>query len=365
MRRLPPSLTAPFADAPETEDPGSDREAGEVSADPAARLGRRGVIGRLGLLFGAALIARPRVTEAAWDIVQIEGRDYISTQSIHAFYRFTSHDQSGKKVVLRSPALSMTVTAGSQEMIINRVKFVLSFPVRESGGKVVVSRVDLVKLIDPVLRPSYIRVAEPFNTVVVDPGHGGQDPGARSVYGDEKTFALDTARRLRAELQRRGFAVKMTRDDDSYPSLSDRVRFANSVANAIFISVHYNYYRRTEAAGIETFALSPQGTSATYKDSRSSDALNFTGNRRDSENIALATAVHAAALYRTGAFDRGVKRDRFAVLKGINKPSALLEGGFLSNRTEARKVATASYRQLLAEAVGQAVANYRRALQKS
>lgn len=297
-----------------------------------------------------------------WKLTKHRGRDYVTVQSIHEFYRFQNLDVGGKEVRFRSPTLEMRATVGKQDLFINNVRFILSYPVIESGGKVLISRLDLAKLIDPVLRPSYIDTAEMFDTVVVDAGHGGHDSGATGAMGKEKDFALKLAHELRSSLQRRGFKVKMTRSSDRFLTLNERVRYANGVPGSIFVSLHFNS-GRSEAKGIETFALSPQGASSTYKSPRSTDARNFSGNRRDSENIALATAIHASVLHKIpSAVDRGIKRARWAVLTGIDRPAVLFEGGFVTNPTEARMVASSSHRRVLAEAIADAVKNYRDAL---
>jgi N-acetylmuramoyl-L-alanine amidase len=221
-----------------------------------------------------------------------------------------------------------------------------------------------------VLRPSYIRVAEPFDTVVVDAGHGGHDSGARGVYGREKDYNLDTARRLATELRSRNLKVVMTRNADVFKSLAERVAFANRTPNSVFVSIHHNSGPST-ARGVETFALPPQGASTTYSEEQESDLRLLQGNRRDSENVALATALHASMLfslkkiYRTAApLDRGVKRARYYVLRGINRPAVLVEGGFLTNREEARKVHTPAFRSVIAQSIAQGITNYRNALTK-
>jgi N-acetylmuramoyl-L-alanine amidase len=93
-----------------------------------------------------------------------------------------------------------------------------------------------------------------------------------------------------------------------------------------------------------------------------SDFNECKGNARDAENIALATATHAALVVKTRMFDRGLKRARFVVIRDINIPGVLIEGGFQTNPYDARMIATAGYRQLLAQAILQAVDNYRRAV---
>jgi len=298
---------------------------------------------------------------AGWELVRYGDRDYVTSNSIHRFYRFTDHRIEGKIVWFTSPVLIMKAVIGSQELLINNIKFILSNPVEEAGGKVLFSRMDLCKLIDPVLRPSYIGHSEPFDTVIVDAGHGGYDSGARGLYGYEKNFTLQLAKLLKADLERRGFRVVMTRTDDTFISLGGRVEIANKVPNSIFVSLHFNSGQNL-ATGIETYALSPQGTASDYG-ARSVDSVAFNGNQRDSENIALATAIHASVVHHFKLTDRGVKRARWYVLTGLERPGVLFEGGFVTNGTDGQLIAAENFRNELAHTIGDAISNYRRALQ--
>jgi N-acetylmuramoyl-L-alanine amidase len=297
-----------------------------------------------------------------WEIVKYEGRDYITAASIQRFYGFSTLRVDRSHVWLKTTNLILKAQIGSMEMLINNVKFVLSYPVSQSGGKVIFSRLDLCKLIDPVLRPSYIVDADAFDTVVLDPGHGGHDAGARGVYGYEKDFALKMAFVVKASLEKRGFKVVMTRTTDQFISRTGRVGIANKTPNSIFISLHFNS-GGPAATGIETFALTPQGGSASLERGGGYNASGLTGNRQDSENIALATAVHARVVSTYKLIDRGIKRAQWTVLTGCNRPGILFEGGFVTNATECRFIASDTYRRALAETIGEAVVNYRKALQ--
>src|SRR6185436_300100 len=218
-----------------------------------------------------------------------------------------------------------------------------------------------VKLAEPVMRPSRIKNTEPIDTVVLDPGHGGDDNGALSIYGPEKAFALDVVLRAKALLQAMGLKVVLTRKDDTFISLEDRVRIANQHKNAIFISVEFN--AGGGGTGVEAITLAPHGVPSMMSDGHDvSDLVECPGNARDAENIALATATHAAIVVKTRMFDRGLKRARFVVIRDITIPGVLIKGGFQTNPYDAKMIATAGYRQLLAQAILQAVDNYRRAL---
>jgi N-acetylmuramoyl-L-alanine amidase len=296
-----------------------------------------------------------------WEIVKVGGRDYVTGESIHNFYRFSSYKVDGKHVWLRSNNLILKATIGSQEMLINNIKFILSFPVLESSGRALFSRLDLCKLIDPVLRPTYISDAEPFDTVVVDAGHGGHDAGARGVYGYEKDFALRMSYAVKDALQKKGFKVVLTRPTDTFITLGGRVAIANATPRSIFISLHFNS-GGSAATGIETFALTPQGSAASLERGGGYNAYGLTGNSHDSANIALATAVHAMVISRFKFVDRGIKRAQWSVLTGCKRPGILFEGGFVTNGNECRLIASETYRTSVAGAIADAVVNYRTAL---
>lgn len=320
--------------------------------------------GFLTLLLFAFLSVSPMRAFAIgeWTLIKHDGRDYVTLANIGTFYQLGTLRHVGNSVLLRTQVRSLRGQIGSAEFYINNLKFNLSYPVAESHGQPIISRMDLTKLIEPVLRPSRIRNGEKVNTVVLDPGHGGSDNGATSYYGNEKTFALDVALRARALLQGAGFRVAMTRTTDVFVPLEDRARFANRFQNALFISIHFNS-SGNPATGLETYTLAPRGVPSMAADGPArSDFIPCPGNARDAENIALACATHAALVYNSRMYDRGIKRARFAVIREVTIPGVLVEGGFLSNANDARRIATAAYREQMAASILQAVQNYRNAV---
>lgn len=300
-------------------------------------------------------------TENGWEIAKIEGRDYVAVDSIRRFYGFTKMSRVGNKVLLENAKVEMRLTVGGNECLMNGVKFVFSRPVATSGAKIYVSRIDLAKLIDPVLRPSFIRNAGDFRTVIIDAGHGGKDPGATNSLGSEARYNLKVAGKLKGLLQAKGYKVVMTRDSDRYLTLQQRVDLANAIREpAIFISIHFNSGGRA-ARGIETFTLSPPGIAHYGRGFVPADNISRAGNEHDSANIALATSVHGSILRRVGknSLDRGIKRARFSVLSGVRHPAILLEGGFMSHPYEARLIDNDSYQNALANGVFEAINKYR------
>lgn len=307
----------------------------------------------------------PLKAQAQWDVMHYSGRDYISLDSLKKFYNFPTMKRSGNTVTLEGKNLIFKVRVGDQEAFLNGVKFVCTYPVIESGSKVGISRIDLTKLIDPVLRPSYIANAGNFRTVVIDPGHGGKDSGAVNAYNTEKAYNLRVAQELKTLLTAKGFKVIMTRTSDNYLSLQERVNIANSLSEpAIFISIHFNSGGRA-ARGVETFTLSPQGVAHYGQGVKSSDFQMRNGNINDSANVALATAVHGQVLGKIGAnntFDRGIKRARYSVLTGVKHPAILVEGGFMSHPFEARLIENPKYLSAVARGISDAVTLYQKAV---
>jgi N-acetylmuramoyl-L-alanine amidase len=303
--------------------------------------------------------------QTGWDVMKFGGRDYVSLDSLKKFYNFPTLKRSGNTVTLEAKNLIFKVNIGSQEAFLNGVKFVCTYPVIESGSKVGISRIDLTKLIDPVLRPSYIANAGNFRTVIIDAGHGGKDSGAANAYNSEKSYNLKVASELKALLIAKGFKVILTRQSDVYLTLQERVEVANAVKEpAIFISIHFNSGGRS-ARGIETFTLSPAGVAHYGSDIKSSDFETRNGNLNDSANVALATAVHGQVLGKIGVnntLDRGIKRARFSVLTGVKYPAILLEGGFMSHPYEARLMENPKYLTAVATGISNAVTLYQRAV---
>ena len=296
-----------------------------------------------------------------WTLYKIGGRDYVSIDNLAKFYNLGLVNRANNAFTVISGHRSLRGSAGSVEFYINGLKFNLSYPIAEVDGKLVVSRMDLTKVIEPVLRPSKIKGAEEIDTIVLDAGHGGHDRGAMSAYGCEAEFTLDVVTRTRLLLLQAGLKVVLTRSNDTFISLGERTRIANLEDHALFISVHFN--SGGVGTGLETYTLAPRGVPSMMADGpRVSDNDACLGNGNDAQNMALATATHASLVIKSRLYDRGIKRARFVVIRDITIPGVLIEGGFLSNANDARLIASPAYRQLMASCILQAVQNYRRAL---
>ena len=309
----------------------------------------------------------PAQSTAAWENVVSKGENYVTVRSIQKFYGFNPHRISGSKIILEKSNVRVEFLVGQQDVWMNNIKFVFSFPVKREGGRYLVHRIDLVKLLDPVMRPHNIgRGPARIDTVIIDPGHGGHDSGTNSPHGNgrEKDHTLRLAKELSTQLRKRGFKVGLTRSTDKFLSLQQRVDYANQYQNAVFISLHFNSGGGGRAQGIETFTLSPKGVAHYGRGLKDSDFKEKPGNNNDSANIALATAIHSTVIKNTKRRDRGVRRARYSVITGVKHPAILLEGGFLSHRTEGSYIKTSDYQDRLAFSIAEAVVKYKRATER-
>jgi N-acetylmuramoyl-L-alanine amidase len=176
------------------------------------------------------------------------------------------------------------------------------------------------------LSPELLAAPNRVKTVVIDPGHGGEDGGATEGLVFEKHLNFDVSRRLEIQLQRRNYKTVLTRDRDEFISLSARSNMANKYRDVIFVSIHFNSASRTSAYGIETFYYSYDG----YQ---------------------LASRVHTSVCRKLRPENRGVKKAAFSVIRNTKCPAILVEGGFLSNSKERNRCVQPWYRQALAESI--------------
>jgi N-acetylmuramoyl-L-alanine amidase len=175
--------------------------------------------------------------------------------------------------------------------------------------------------------------------LVIDPGHGGSDPGASGFGLQEKTVTLDTSLRLKALLAKAPFKVVMTRETDTYPTLSQRVDMAIKAKGNAFISIHANAFNGS-ANGSETFYYSAEN------------------NPYVSDSLLLATAIQKRLVAEGGLKDRGVKKGNLHVLRENNMPASLVELGFIDNESDNNKLKTETWRQTAAQSIYWGILDY-------
>jgi N-acetylmuramoyl-L-alanine amidase len=255
----------------------------------------------------------------------------------------------------------LVLAIGSREAVWNGVTFHLGFAPEFIDGQVAVHGLDLRKNFEPLLTDPPLAFPGTNRVIVIDPGHGGANAGTIAVNDHEleKDLTLDWARRLKPLLETNGWTVYLTRTDDFDVSLSNRVAFAEAHHADLFISLHFNSAAPDKKEnGLETYCLTPQGMPSTLTRGNPDFWPQwFPNNNFDEENFQLAMRLHAAVLRASGEDDRGVRRARFmGVFHGNRHPAVLIEGGYLSNPAEAKKIEDGDFRQKLAEAVANALA---------
>jgi N-acetylmuramoyl-L-alanine amidase len=297
-----------------------------------------------------------------WQIIKVNGHDYLTVENISKFYGLPADVvPSGEKIRLEAVKNPLEFVRGSREAMINGARSWLCFPLVEQDGKVLVSRTDVAKTIEPLLRPQRVANVGKVQTVILDPGHGGHDKGQVSRYGYEKDFALDVARKLRPFLQAKGLRVIMTREGDYFVPLEVRAQIANATRNSIFVSIHFNGTNDDpNATGFEIFSFTPRGAPSTSDNAAAPSSLSMQpGSEVDAQSMALSVCIYHSLLGHIPEFDRGIKRARFAVLRLTRVPAVLIEGGFLTERGESQLIAKKDWRANLAQAIGVGIENYR------
>ena len=308
------------------------------------------------------LVSSIAIAAGDWQIIKVSGHDYLSVDNISKFYGLPAEVvPSGSKTESETADRPLEFVSGSREAKINGARSWLCFPVIEQDGKFLVSRTDVAKTIEPLVRPHRVPNVGNVQTVVLDPGHGGHDKGQVSRYGCEKDFALDVARKLRPILQAKGLRVIMTREADYFVPLEVRAKIANAARNSIFVSIHFNATNDDpNATGFEIFSFTPRGAPSTSDGTAAASSVNMQpGSSVDAQSLALSACIYHSLLGHIPEYDRGIKRARFAVLRLTNVPAVLIEGGFLTERGESRLIANKDWRAKMAGAIGIGIENYR------
>ena len=266
----------------------------------------RAVFGALVLvacLWGSAAAASPRR-------IQVDGRNYRdllwwrlllvcrATGSRHWIYRLKSR--------------WTTWTSGRGKLChLNQMPVHLGFPTVHSAGRLYVAEADVRHALQPILTPQVFPQRPGLERIVIDPGHGGKDSGAcnQSLGQQEKELALDVAHRLTRLLEALGYEVVLTRSKDRYLPLAERTRVANRARADLFISLHFNAAASSAAAGLETFALTPQyQASSKYAKPGARDRTRYRGNDQDTWNTLAGYHLQRALVAALGGPDRGLKR---------------------------------------------------------
>jgi len=220
--------------------------------------------------------------------------------------------------------------------------------------------------------------------IVIDPGHGGKDPGCDFDGGiQEKDIVLDLAKRLAAKIEKQlGCEVLLTRDKDVFVPLDERTAFANVNKADLFISLHVNAHKQSSIYGLETYFLNmatderavmvaarENATSEKNISDLQSILNDLMLNTKISESSKLAYQIQNGMMagikktYKTNKKSLGVKQAPFYVLIGAEMQAVLVEIGFITNPTERKRILSDSYKNLLADGITSGITSYKKSLE--
>ncbi|MDD3563213.1 MAG: N-acetylmuramoyl-L-alanine amidase [Candidatus Cloacimonetes bacterium] len=319
--------------------------------------------------------------------IQIDGINYISIKDLGpALKCISKQERLDQRLYLHFFGETFIFLEGSSYYSYKIDSYNMHFPLQRKGANYYLPTVFLTEHLplhfeqEAGYKRGVLSIKQPVDhsvqVIVLDPGHGGKDPGAvgKALKIKEKDVNLAVALKLKTLLEKElGVKVLMTRPDDRFVSLQDRTRFANENKANLFISIHANSSTNISPRGAETYYLATAMTSDAravealenkvvelYEGGASArskyDGLDFIlSDLSQTEHLQssneLASSVQQNLIAGCQAYDRGVKQANFYVLKGAFMPSILIELGFLSNPDEERLLVNDDYQQRLARTI--------------
>lgn len=293
-------------------------------------------------------------TVGTWHVREVDGIEYVPLEDLRSFYKLMPLQPRGRKVagqrMLGNGEVELRFGPVPRELYVQGLLCMLTHPVQEdASGDLLVSRLDVEQVIEPVLRPTYIQNRSAVRTVVLDPGHGGHDAGAVTPYAREADVALVVATKLGAELQKRGYEVRFTQQQNQYQSPQARVDKANAAPAAIFVSLHLNS-GRSDVRGTQTYTLAPAGK----------NEKPMPGHEFSQSSMALALAVQASLVEKAGAVDAGCRRAHYSLLNSVRCPGIMVELGYATHPEEGTRLSTDEYQLKLVEALAGGIDSFAR-----
>ncbi len=332
-------------------------------------------------------------TNARIRTVILEEREYVSFEEINAvFGSLINLERADHRIHFHIYGEQFIFLTGSAYYSFLNESYNMHHPLLQQGGSYFVPRAFVTEHLtlhfpqDVQLKSGVLQVTKAKDKsvarIVIDPGHGGRDPGAVGKKGTrEKDLNLGVCLRLKQMLEKElGIKVLMTRSDDRFVSLADRTQFANDNKADLFVSLHTNASTSRAARGLETYYLSTAKTSEAraaealengvvelYEgagEKQKYDALDFilsdlsqAEHLENSNNLALS--VHQNIVAGSKAPDRGVKQANFYVLRGAFMPSILIEMGFISNPDEEAILSNQQYQERIARTIFEGIKHFK------
>ena len=316
---------------------------------------------RIFLLFAGLMLAGTGSLQAAiqrdstgFQYQYISGRKYYRLYDIARYMRLKLY-KNGSRYELNGTQGRMVFTPDKRYGSFNGTVLNYDFVPAMRGGELYISSADFFNHLQVLFLPVSLRPLG-VRTILIDPGHGGNDQGASGRFSKEKDLTLQISLRLQRILRKMGYRVYVTRNNDRKIELADRARAGASIKADMFISIHMNAAANRSVRGIETFALTAPGapSSGTVK----VDYTQYPGNAALWNSYFLAWNVQTQLIKNMRANDRGVKQARFVVLRESRCPSILIECGFISNYHDEKLLNDPAYQERLALSVAWGIYYY-------
>jgi len=306
----------------------------------------------------ASLSALPRSSMYGHTYVRVD--DWARANKLQTRY------VTGSAVVLvTNRAVRLRFETDSRRAEIDGVSVYLSLPVAKRGGSAYLGLLDLETALQPVLFPPKDPAGRRIKTVCLDPGHGGRDTGNVKSKTLEKHYTLKLAQEVSYRLRLAGVNVVMTRSSDSTLDLDDRPAIARRKGADLFVSLHFNSFSGKDVKGSEVYCMTPAKASSTNARGEGAETGSYPGNAKNDRNMLLAYQIQKRLISDLGSEDRGVRRARFAVLRGATMPAVLIEGGFMSHPVEGRRITELSYLREMSRAIVDGILAYKRLVERS
>jgi N-acetylmuramoyl-L-alanine amidase len=326
----------------------------------AGNLRRMNFLSALLAMLGLLLCAVPLRAATINGQYYVPLADWADSNGLKTFWL-----QRGVQIVGTNRTTRLVFEKDSNTAEINGVHVALSFPAAADHGNILIAQFDLDNTVRPLLYPSRYFTPGKITTICLDPGHGGKDAGNRAggfFWHNEKTYTLLLALELRDQLKQAGFKVILTRSKDNFVELPERPAIANRAKADLFISLHFNAAPTggSAVAGPETYCITPVGAASSNAQGEGADHGATTANRVEKKSLIFAYQIQKSLVRNLGVNDRSVRRARFAMLCDSQMPAILIEGGYMTNPAEGKRIYDATWRRQMAAAIVKGILNYQK-----
>jgi N-acetylmuramoyl-L-alanine amidase len=313
------------------------------------------------ILLAVIFVTPARAATQGLERVNVDGTEYLRLSEwaeANGFKSVTRPKSDGIELTNPSATLSFAIDShNARKSQISGTTVMLCYPVVTRRSATLISLLDVQKSLEPVLFPK--KSLTPIHTICLDAGHGGKDPGIIEGANYEKKYTLLLALATEKLLQEAGFKVVLTRTNDVYITPSERPEIAARLGADLFVSMHYNSIATAGVRGIQVHCLPPPGTKSSDAGGGRGDEQASPGNFQDDHNILLAYEMLRSITPKLPLEDIGVKRNHYEVLREAHMPAILIEGGFMTDPQDARKIYDAEFRQRMAQSIVNGILAYK------